>query len=147
LRDVLQAERRTLAAFSSDIAEFMVLRSASAIWDILLYVRQELVEERRGRYLRRLAAWRALTRPIAAIMETLFRPVVRSRRRSWTSLWVAILGLTIGKMELETGASYLTSVEDSRVQAKSGVAPAPQPPQQPHIYFHMTIRIEITNGR
>lgn len=99
LRDVLQAERRALAAFSSDIAELMVLRSASAIWDILFYVRQELVEERRVRYLRRLAAWRALTRPIAAIMETLFRPAVRSRRRSWTSFWVAIVGLTLGEME------------------------------------------------
>lgn len=93
LRDVLQAERRALAAFSSDIADLMVLRSASAIWDILLYVRQEPVEERRGRYLRRLAAWRALTRPIAAIMEILFRPVVRSRRRSWTSFCVAIAGV------------------------------------------------------
>ena len=48
LRDVLQAERRALAAFSSDIAKFMVLRSASAIWDILLYVRREVVDEKEG---------------------------------------------------------------------------------------------------
>ena len=48
MRDVLQAERRDLAAFSSDIAELMVARSASAIWDILLYVREEVVKGRGG---------------------------------------------------------------------------------------------------
>jgi hypothetical protein len=35
LRDALQAERRALAALSSEIAEVIVGRSDSAIWDIL----------------------------------------------------------------------------------------------------------------
>jgi hypothetical protein len=35
LRDALQAERRALAALSSEIAEVIVWRSDSAIWDIL----------------------------------------------------------------------------------------------------------------
>ena len=44
-----------------------------------------------SRHLRRSAAWRALTRPIAASTDILLRPVVSRRRRSWTSFWDAIL--------------------------------------------------------
>lgn len=57
-------------------------------WEI---VRCEGIGVEEGKYLRRSAAWRALTRPIAAIMGSLLRPVVRRRRRSWTSFWVAIV--------------------------------------------------------
>jgi hypothetical protein len=46
----------------------------------------------RGRVcLRRFAVWRALTRPMAAIIGSLLRPVVSSRRRSCTSFWEAMV--------------------------------------------------------
>jgi hypothetical protein len=85
LRDALQAERRALAAFSSEMAVVRVGRSDSAIWDMLGKCQRSSGGVEKWKHLRRLAACKALTRPIAAIMGTLLRPVVSRRRRSWTS--------------------------------------------------------------
>jgi hypothetical protein len=85
LRDALQAERRALAAFSSEMAVVRVGRSELAIWDMLGKGQRSGGGVGKWKHLRRLAACKDLTRPIAAIMETLLRPAVSRRRRSWTS--------------------------------------------------------------
>lgn len=79
----LQAVRRDFAVFSSASAVVRSGRVEDAISEILVAVRNlDGWWWGRTSYLRRPAPWRVLTRPIAAIMGILLRPVVRRRRRS-----------------------------------------------------------------
>ena len=104
-RWALQAARRDLAAFSSEMAMLRVGREEEAMSDILLDISMRLDWElyrrgERGRgYLRRFAVWRALTRPMAAIMGILLRPVVSRRKRSWTSFWEAMIACSCQSLD------------------------------------------------